>query len=213
MKDTKPVLGIIGSIGAGKSLAAQLLARYRMRVIDGDRAGHAVLNQPQVIERLVNRWGTRILRTDGTPDRRIIAGIVFQNREEREALENIVFPGIQELIRTQMAAAQADPAVQAIVLDAAVMLEAGWENACDRILFIDAPLEVRQRRLAERSGWTPEDLMAREAAQMPLDEKRARSDAIVMNDRSPEELTTQLERVLSEWGLLPTPGCEHTCPL
>lgn len=197
----KPVVGLVGAIGAGKSLAAAILGELGGVVIDGDRIGHAVLKRADVLAKLTRRWGPRVVRPDGTPDRRAIAGIVFPDPAERAALEGIVYPHIQAGVRDRIAAADADPGCRFVVLDAAVMLEAGWHGACDKLIYVDAPRDLRLARVAARSGWTAEDLAAREAAQMPAAEKAARADAVVVNDGTPAELRDRLGRLLNEWGI------------
>lgn len=199
----KPVIGIVGGIGAGKSAVAAAMARRGGVVIDADKLGHAALERPEIKQALVARWGERVLKPDGAANRRAIAGIVFDNPAERRALEELVYPFIRRRAVEEIERAQADAAVRFVVLDAAVMLEAGWNSVCDRVVYVDAPRDVRLARLAARSGWTPADVAAREAAQMALAEKQARADAVVVNDGSPEQLQGRVDRLLTEWGLLP----------
>ena len=173
-------------------------------VIDADRIGHQVLELPEVLTSLVKRWGPRVLRADGSPNRREIGGIVFPDPAERRALEAVVFPHIRQRVTEAIATAQANPEVRFIVLDAAVMLEAGWNSVCDRIVYVDAPRDVRLTRLAARSGWNPNEVAAREASQMPPDKKLARADVVLMNDGSPDQLQTDVNALLNRWGLVPT---------
>src|SRR5207248_2757213 len=112
------------------------------------------------------------------------------------------FPYIGRRALEEVARAQADPAARFVVVDAAVMLEAGWDSVCDRLLYVDAPRAVRLVRLAARSGWADADLTAREAAQWPADEKRRRADAVVTNDAGPEALGDQSDRVLRGWRIV-----------
>src|SRR5262245_648753 len=84
----KPVLGLIGGI------AAALLAARGGRVINADALGHEALEHPEIKAELVRRWGERVLKPDGRPDRRTIAGIVFPDPVELRALEGLVFPYI-----------------------------------------------------------------------------------------------------------------------
>lgn len=197
----KPVIGLVGGIGAGKSLAAALLAERGGAVIDADRLGHEALEVPAVKEWLIARWGRRILKPDGTANRRAIAGIVFKDPAELRALESVVYPVIGRRAAEEIAKAQADTAARFVVLDAAVMLEAGWGGACDRLIYVDAPRDVRLARLAARSGWTGADVAAREAAQMPADVKKARAGVVVLNDGPPARLREWIDRLLSEWDL------------
>jgi dephospho-CoA kinase len=199
----KPVIGLVGGIGAGKSTAARLLADRGAAVVNADALGHDALEDPDVHRFVVERWGgrTNLLRPDGKIDRRALGRIVFENSAERRALEAVVFPYIRERARAAVDAAQANPAVPFVVLDAAVMLEAGWDDACDYVIYVDAPRDVRLGRVAARSGWTDADLGAREAAQWPADRKRAAADAVVVNDAGPERLHERLYELLRGWGI------------
>lgn len=196
----KPVLGLIGAIGAGKSTAAAAFARRGGFVVDCDKLGHAALDTPAVKERLVARWGHAVLNADGTANRRAIGGIVFGNPAERQALEAIVFPVIAEATRDQIRRANADPQVNFVVLDAAVLLEAGWGELVDRIAYIDAPRAVRLDRLAKRSGWIAAELTNREVAQWPAERKKPLADAVIVNDGTPDHLQQSIDHVLSTWG-------------
>lgn len=200
----KPVIGVVGGIGAGKSTVAAALARRGGVVVDADALGHRALELPEVKERLVGRWGPRVLRPDGTADRRAIAGIVFADPAERRALEGLVFPHIRRLAEGRIAAANADPAARFVVLDAAVLLEAGWDGVCDKLVYVDAPRAVRLARLAARSGWAEPEVAAREAAQLAEAEKRGRADAVLVNDGPPDRLDAQIDQMLAGWGFPPT---------
>ncbi len=83
-----------------------------------------------------------------------------------------------------------------VVLDAAILLEAGWDDLCDRIVFVDAPRVERLRRVAEARGWSEETFEARERAQWPSDEKRRRADWILTNDSGPDGLREEVDRLV-----------------
>jgi dephospho-CoA kinase len=195
------VVGLIGAIGGGKSTVARLLAARGGFVIDADALGHEALRQPVIVRQVVDRWGEGVRKPDGSLDRRAIGRIVFPNPKERSALEAMVFPYIRERTNEEIARGTADPAARFVVLDAAVLLEAGWNNAVDKIVYIDAPRQLRLQRLAARSGWTDAELTAREAAQWPAEKKIARADAVVVNDASTAELEERVDRLLTEWKL------------
>lgn len=201
MKKAKPVIGLVGGMGSGKTHVAAELARYGGCIVSGDALGHEGLRQPEVRERLVARWGQDVLNESGEIDRRKVAAIVFAKPEERKALERILHPWIGQRIREEMARAAGNPACRFVVLDAAVMLEAGWEGVCDRLVFVKAPREVRLRRLAEQRGWSTKDVDARETAQLSLTEKASRAHDVVDNSSSPAQLTPQIEALLRKWGL------------
>jgi len=199
----KPVIGVVGGIGSGKSTAAAALARRGGRVVAGDPAGHAALRQPAIRERIAARWPDAV-GADGEIDRRILGRTVFADPAQLRELEALVFPWIKQRLREDIVVAKADPDVKFVVLDAAVMLEAGWDGACDRLVFVDAPREVRAARVASR-GWTADDLDRRERSQMSLDEKRGRADAVLENASGPNELQAGADVLLARWGLMPDP--------
>jgi dephospho-CoA kinase len=198
----KPVIGLIGGIGAGKTTAARCFAARGGMVIDADALGHEALRQPDIIAQVVERWGPGVRKPDGSLDRHAIGRIVFANADERNALESIVFPYIGKRCREGIERGLVDPEVRFIVLDAAVMLEAGWNNEVDRIVYISAPRDLRLGRLARRSGWIDADLAAREAAQWPEEVKQSRVDAVILNDADADALQGQVDELLKQWGLL-----------
>lgn len=197
----KPVIGLVGGIGSGKSRVAAALARRGGRVVAGDLLGHEALRQPAIRDRIVERWGKRILGTDGEIDRRTLGAVVFAGETERRVLEAIVQPWIGGRLREQIDAALVDPTVKFVVLDAAVMLEAGWEAAVDLLVFVHAPRSVRLARVAEQRGWSVGEAAARERAQMSLTEKAKRADVAIDNSGPPEELERQADRLLSRLGI------------
>jgi dephospho-CoA kinase len=184
------VIGLAGGVASGKSLVAEYLKRLGAVVLDGDSEGHAVLREPDVVEQLRAHFGEAVLRLDGSIDRAAVAQRVFaqtaEGRRNLEFLEKITHPRIGERLSRRLdELRQRD--VPMVVLDAAVMFKAGWDRQCDRILFVDAPRETRLQR-ALRRGWSAVQFEQREAAQTPLEMKRARSDTIIDNS-GPEELT------------------------
>jgi dephospho-CoA kinase len=197
----KPVVGLVGAIGAGKSAAARCFAQRGGHVIDADALGHEALRQPEVATALVTLWGEKVLREDGTLDRRAIGRIVFSDPRQRNALEATVFPHIQGRTRAEIAAAQVNPAVTFVVLDAAVLLEAGWGELVDALVYVDAPRDLRLARLAARSGWDEAELAAREAAQWPAERKKEKATAVVVNDAGRTELQERVDRVLKTLAL------------
>jgi dephospho-CoA kinase len=198
----KLVVGLIGGMGSGKSLVASLFAKHGAKIVSGDALGHEALRQPGIRQAVVRRWGREILNANGEVDRRRLGAIVFAQPKERRALEERVFPWIERRLKEEIEAVQGDPCVQLVVLDAAIMLEAGWDKVCDRLIFVDAPADVRQRRLAEHRGWGAKEVAAREHAQLSLAEKRNRADYVLNNSGSLETAAQQVERLLQQWGVL-----------
>lgn len=181
-------LGLVGGIASGKSVVADCFRDLGALVLDADKAGHEVLREPDIIAALKQRWGDRVVDATGQISRKEVAKIVFAagNEAEKQFLEELTHPRIQMRLQQEMAKAQAmaqPPRVA--VLDAALLFEAGWDKLCDKIVFIDAPRDARLER-AVRRGWSAEQFAAREAAQMPLEEKAARSHILIRNVKTLE---------------------------
>lgn len=181
-------LGLVGGIASGKTLVAACFRDLGAVVLDADRAGHAVLREPDVIAALVERWGEKILDTDGQVSRKAVAKIVFApgNEAEKRFLEGLTHPRIEQRLQQELDEAKAaSPPPPAVVIDAALLFEAGWDKLCDKIVFVDAPRDVRLER-AVRRGWSAEQFAAREAAQMPVEQKRQRADVLIRNVKTLE---------------------------
>lgn len=178
------VLGLTGGIASGKSFVARLLAERGAVICDADRHAHAALLDPKVHDAVVARWGADVANSDGSLSRRAIAARVFGPDDaataERRFLEGLVHPWVRERLRADLDAARAAGA-PAAVLDVPLLVESGWANECDAVLFVDTPDDVRRGRAAAR-GWTPEEFARREASQAPIDVKRARARRVVPGD-------------------------------
>jgi len=196
-----PVLGLVGGIGSGKSEVAAALARRGGCLVAGDPLGHAALRQPSVREQVVARWGQAVVDAEGEIDRSKLGALVFADPDERAALEAIVHPWISRRLREQLIAAKADPNCRFVVLDAAIMLEAGWRTACDVVVYVDAPRAVRLKRVAAQRGWSEPEVAKREQAQLPLALKAACADTALENSGGPEELERHVDALLSRLGI------------
>jgi len=189
-------IGLIGGVACGKSAVADALARRGAVVLKGDEFGHQVLAEPEVRDTLVGRWGRGILTADGRIDRPAVARIVFASTaagaSERVYLEQLTHPRIRE--RMEAAIRQLpDASVPAIVIDAALLIEAGWSGICTAIAFVDCPRDERLRR-AKTRGWSEEDFSRREAAQLPIEEKRRRASHVIDNSGSLADLDDEVEQ-------------------
>lgn len=199
---SKAVIGIVGGIGAGKSTIASELVRCGGKIVAGDPIGHEALEYPEIKSRIIEVWGKRdILREDGTIDRKKLGRIVFPSPVERSRLEHLVHPYIGQRIREEIAKVQSDPEAKFVILDAAIMLEAGWNEVCDKMIYVDAPRSLRLQRVQSSRGWTEEDLTNREAVQMPPEKKRERADAIVDNSGSVDQVRLQIDDLVLRWKL------------
>lgn len=198
MSNGKPVLGIVGGVGAGKSTVANACKALGGVVVDGDALGHLALEQPEIRTKIQGSFGD-VFKPDGTVDRRALGQIVFADPTELRKLEAITWPWIAEEMRRRLEHANADPQVRFALLDAALLLEAGWGAICDRIVFADSPTDIRRERVAKR-GWPAGELERRESAQMPLESKRRIADAVLDSSGDPAGMPGRIETLLRGWG-------------
>lgn len=188
------VAALTGNIASGKSEVAHILARLGATVIDADLlAREAVVSGTPALAAIVDRWGPRMVRKDGTLDRAALRHIVFSDAEEREALNAIMHPAVARLRDVRLAAARAR-GDRVVVVDIPLLFEAGLEGEFDRIILVDAPEWVRLERLVHRRGLDPDEARRMMEAQMPSAGKRLRADIVIDNDSTMEALRAAVER-------------------
>lgn len=201
MAQSKPIIGLCGGVGAGKSLVAQEFARLGGLVIDSDQLNHQVLRRPEVAQALREWWGDEILNEEGLPDRRRVAERIFDDPEQRRRLESLVHPLIAGLRENIIKAGITDPTVRAIILDSPLLFESNLDRLCHAVVFVEANETQRLQRLKRTRGWDIQELRRREQSQMPLTEKRSRSQHVIRNDGTTERLRSRakdvFERILA----------------
>lgn len=197
MNKPLPVLGLVGGIGSGKSFIAHLFSLHGAIVLDADGYGHDALKQPEIKTKISDIWGEAVFDADTSEvNRKALGKIVFACSTAKSKLEALVFPYIETRIRTTLAAAEKMEAIPLAILDAAIMLETGWHTQCQAVVFVDAPLEVRLQRVAKR-GWDAAELKRREAAQWPLEKKKALCQFVIEN--SGKEVAAEVAKLFEKF--------------
>ncbi len=193
------MIGLIGGIGAGKTLASATLAELGAFLLDADAIGHVLLEQSPCRDRVIERFGEGILEPFGDfgvrrpIDRKALGAIVFSKPEGLRDLEFILHPMMARTFEKAISRESRKANVPAIVLDAAILYEAGWDTLCDVVVFVDATPEIRLARLEASRGWTADGLAARERVQGPLEEKRRQADHVLTNDGTPEQFQAAIK--------------------
>jgi dephospho-CoA kinase len=189
-----PVIGITGGIGAGKSEAARALERLGCVVADADRLAKAALDSPAISAQIVSWWGSDMLDADGAVDRAALATVVFEQSDALEQLEGVLHPEVER--QRQAIFEAAGPHTRAFIIDAPLLLEVGLDEQCDVVIFIDAPRQLRLKRVAKSRGWDPQELDRREVKQLALDNKRSQADYVLVNEEGPDALEAKLAAIL-----------------
>ena len=191
------MIGILGGIGSGKSSVVRNVDGFRLVIINADRIGHELLFDPSIQVALRAAFGGEIFASDGTVNRSNLANLVFGETDEHRAslakLNQILHPAIRRQIHQQIDSASND--VDAIILDAALLLEGGWDATCDWLVFIDTPIEIRRQRVMDNRSWSSEELAKREATQVSIDVKKDKADFVVDNSGRLEVAVSQMEQV------------------
>jgi len=194
------VIGITGGISTGKStLARYLHERTGARLFDADRAARELVDDDPEVQRLLReRFDDGIFSTSGELNRAALRAIVFGDREQKRALEQILHPRIRQQWST--AAEESRQSGQLFLADIPLLYETQGELLCDRVVVVACAQEIQQQRLISRAYLNPSAALAMIDSQMPLPQKISRADHVVWNNGPLSVLETQatiLARFLS----------------
>ena len=191
------VIGLTGGIASGKSTAARLLAELGAQVLDADKLGHRVY-EPLLLafRQVVDTFGADVVAADGTIDRKVLGGKVFGKPEELKKLTDIVWPEINRMAAEAVRESLAAQPRQVVVLEAAVLLEAGWQKDMDEVWVVIVDPEIAVARAVARDGIPEAAVRQRLAAQTTNDVRIAAADVVIRNEGDLDALTAT---VTAEW--------------
>ncbi len=189
-------IGLTGGIGAGKSTVARRLVELGARLVDADQLAREVVRPGSVgLARVVEAFGPAVLGPDGGLDRPVLADIVFGDPDARQRLNGIVHPLVGARTAELMAATPADGI---LVQDVPLLVEGGMAPAFPLVVVVDAPEELRVRRLVADRGMTEDAARARMAAQANQAARRAAADVWLDNSGSPDAARAEVDRLWRE---------------
>ena len=197
------VIGLTGGIGTGKSTVSQILREKKFPVIDLDTISHEVIKIPKVIEKIVENFGKEVLENSGNFEnennairisREKLGKIIFENKEKRLLLNSIMHPEILHVMREQISKYKKNNKI--IFVEIQLLFEVQWEKEFDYILLISAKKNTQIRRILERDKRSENDALNIINSQLPLDEKKKRSDFVIENDGNIEELKEKIDKFL-----------------
>jgi dephospho-CoA kinase len=187
------VIGLTGGIASGKSTVARMLAEHGAVIVDADLLGHEVYEPgTEVWQAIRSAFGEQVVQSDGRIDRRKLGAIVFADARAMERLTGIVWPAIKAALRQRLQQYR-EAGVAVVVVEAAVLLEAGWDDQVDEVWAVTVAPETAIQRLTARSGMTEEEARRRLAAQMTNAERTARAARVIENNGTIEELARQVD--------------------
>jgi dephospho-CoA kinase len=195
-----PVIGLTGGIGAGKSTVTQMLEELGAAVIDADKVGHQIyLPDLPAWREIVETFGPEVLNADRSINRQALGKMVFADPEALRTLNRIVHPKMFDRMAELIAELRMHAGIKAIVVEAAVLIEANWQPLADQVWLVIASETVVVERLAKQRHLSPEQVRSRIAAQLSNEERRQHAHVVIRNDGSLDEVRAAVQQA---WGKL-----------
>jgi dephospho-coA kinase len=199
-KMKKVVIGLTGGIGTGKSTVSQILKEKNFPVIDLDIISHEVIKFPKVVEKIVENFGKEVLEYNNTGNwiisREKLGRVIFGNREKRIILNSIMHPEILRIMREKILECKKENKI--IFVEIQLLFEVQWEKEFDYILLVSAEKETQIKRILARDKRSEEEALSIINSQMPLDEKKKRSDYVIENDGNIQDLERKIDGFLKK---------------
>ena len=192
----KLIIGIMGGVGAGKSTVAAEFGKLGCVVVDADAMVDKLLETEEIKRQIAKSFGSEAFNSAGAVDRAALAEVVFGNEDNVEKINTIIHPLV--LAQTEALIAKYNKSdAKAIVLDMPLLVEVGWSEKCDKLVFVDCNEWKRGQRVAQKCGFTKNQLKNREKFQILLDKKAKIADYIVDNNSNQTGLSKQIVRIFS----------------
>jgi len=185
-------IGLTGNIASGKSMISGMLREYGAAVLDADLVGKSVLaeNVEGALEQVRAAFGDCIF--DGNQlNRHLLGNLVFGHPDLLMKLNDIMMPIMTRLVANEIAVVHRTSTV--VVLDAAILIEASWQNLVDEIWVVKASKDEQLKRLMTRDHLSRNEAVSRIEAQMPLAQKLAYADVVIDNTMDVEQTRKQVE--------------------
>ncbi len=189
------VAGLTGGIATGKSTVTALFASFGAAVIDADRiAREVVARGSPAWEKIVEHFGTGVLRPDGELDRERLGGVIFSDAVQKDVLNRIVHPEVfREMDRRIRELGEGNRA-RVVICDVPLLIETGAHQDFEEVILVYVPEPLQIRRLMERDGISRDEALRKVRSQMSIDEKRAYATIVIDNSASREETAKEVQR-------------------
>ncbi|MFP5519140.1 MAG: dephospho-CoA kinase [Bdellovibrionia bacterium] len=191
-------IGLTGGLGSGKSTVADILRRSGVSVLDADRKAREVLEKSgPAYGPVVEHFGEAILDDNQEVNRSRLAKIVFDNAKEKEWLESVIHPLVQQSVRSERLYLQ-DQGVSLAFYDVPLLFEKNLQDQFDAVVLVYAPQELQIERVRQRNRWTEDEVQARLQNQISIDRKKEKTKYIIYNTGTLKDLEKEVARVLDQ---------------
>ncbi|MCX8095246.1 MAG: dephospho-CoA kinase [Caldisericia bacterium] len=191
------LIGLTGNIASGKSKISEYLKSKGFKIIDADSLGKTVLNIDSIKNKIIRTFGKNILNDDGSINRRELGRIVFSSKENLKKLNRITLPILTKLVKRKIYEFKKKK-VKYAVLDAAILIEAGWHKFVDEVWVVYTDSETQLERLIKRENYSVEEAKSRIEAQLNIEEKLKYADKVVNNSYDWENTKKQIDTILED---------------
>lgn len=192
------VIGLTGGVGSGKSTVAAIMEKnFSCGIIIADEAGRECMKKGQdCYYKITELFGTGVLAGNGEIDRNRLSSLVFRSKDRLERLNAIVHPSVHAVVAEKIRNAREEDKYKYLVIESAILFEAGYETICDEVWFVSAAESVRRERLRSDRGYTDDKINAIMENQMSEAEYRNKCRRIIENNETAQAILDQLEFLL-----------------
>lgn len=189
-------IGLTGGIASGKTSVANWFADRGISVFDADKVVHDLYFQEEIISLITNVFGTEYIQ-DGLVNRSQLGRLVFNNKEAKTMLEQIVHPYVRKEMANSIENAERE-GEKIIILDLPLLFETSWTSYVDEIWVVYVPLEVQVERLMKRNNYTEEEARQRISSQLSMEYKAEKADKVIDNSVGWPETELELIKIWDE---------------
>lgn len=179
---------IVGNIASGKSTVENFLIEKGFKVFDTDKLSHKILEE--FSNKIIEEFKEFDILEENKISRKKLGNLVFQNKNLKTKLENIIYPKLKEKL---LEIFEENKEEKFIFISIPLLFEVDWQDLFDKILFVETNDDIRLQRLMERNSFTKKEALERISAQIPQENKIKMSDFIICNNGTRKELQNQLE--------------------
>jgi len=191
------LIGLTGTLAAGKSTISQIFKEHNCKVINADEVAKSMYLKPEIKKIIIDKFGKEIYDGTNKVNYQYLSKYIFSNKENVQWINNLIHPLVKEYLKEALRNSKMG---EIVVYDVPLLFESNShnENDYDLIIVVDAPLELRKKRAMNRNHWTEEEFLKREENQMSPEKKRELGDCIIWNDKEIEILKNKIEYLIKE---------------